>query len=84
MVRKQLVVEIYFPERAKPLRLSGTDIRVMLLRRGERISDLADRLGCRRESLSRLLHGHVLLPAVKKKLIEELTRMIREEMRAAS
>jgi hypothetical protein len=56
--------------------LDRTEIRVILLRRGERFSDLAARIGCSRENLARLLNGKKNFPNLRKGLERELSRML--------
>jgi len=60
----------------KTLTLDRTEIRVILVRRGESFSDLASRIGCSRENLARLLNGKAHFPNLRKGLERELSRML--------
>src|SRR5688572_19581695 len=63
---------------SQAITLTGTDVKILLLRRNERLKDLAKRISCARETLSRFLSGKAELPHVRKKLASELERMIAE------
>jgi transcriptional regulator with XRE-family HTH domain len=67
----------------KQITLNPIDIRVMLVRRGETFKDLAQRVKCSRENLSRLLNGKANFPFIYQRLAGELSKMVKENKRAA-
>jgi len=68
--------------RVRRVVLDRAQIRSLLVRRSETIGDLAARLGCRRESLSRLINGKRSMPTLRDKLAKELARMMSETGKA--
>ena|ERR1700754_4306114 len=76
-IMNNLEIKLRLPG-GQPLTLNGTDIRVLLLRRNETVRDLARRLPCARENLSRMLTGKANYPHLRKKLARELQRMVNE------
>ena len=63
----------------KTVTLDRTEIRVLLIRRGENFSDLANRIGCTRENLSLLINGRAYFPNIRKALELELSRMLAQK-----
>lgn len=66
------------------LDLTKSDILVLLVKSKETptIEALADRCGCRRESLSRLLNGRAGNPILKKRLAKVLEELLNEVLRS--
>lgn len=64
----------------KPKTFTKKEIRALLALREETITDLARRLDCTRESLSRLLNSRsnsrIAFPKLQKKLEAEVARMV--------
>ena len=60
----------------RTLTLDKTEILVILLRRGETLADLAERIGCTRENLTRLINGRARFPNLRTGLERELSRML--------
>ena len=74
---KNMEIKICIPG-SQAITLTGTDVKILLLRRNEKLKDLAKRIHCARETLSRFLSGKAELPLVRKRLTSELERMIAE------
>ena len=79
----QIEITVRVPNAKRPIKMTSDDIYALIARTriGERrmtVGDLAQRIGKRRESLSRFLNGRLELPELRKVLAEELARMLAE------
>lgn len=68
--------KIVIPGRKQAITFTKSDIRALLVHRGETWPDLAQRLNCSRENLSRLVNGRADFPFLRKRLADELARMV--------
>ena len=75
-------VEFQLVINGKPKTLTGLDVRVLLLKNSMTITQVADRIGCPRESLSRLLHGRAWYPKLAERVKRELGEILRERRAA--
>lgn len=76
-------ITVCVPTLKRPIKLTSDDIYALIARTriGDRrmtVGDLAQRIGKRRESLSRFLNGRIEMPQLRKALAEELGRMLAE------
>jgi DNA-binding Xre family transcriptional regulator len=71
-------LEINIRIHGRRTRISKLDIEVLLAMRRESFEDLARRIPCARENLSRLLNGRARFPALRKKLTTTIEEMVEE------
>lgn len=71
--------KVTIPGRKQAITLTKREIEVLLKAREEGWADVAERLSCSRENLSRLINGRDEFPILRKKFVQELTRMIVEQ-----
>lgn len=76
-------ITVRVPNAKRPIKMTADDIYALIARtrignRRMTVGDLAQRIGKRRESLSRFLNGRMEMPELRKALAEELARMLAE------
>jgi hypothetical protein len=71
---KSTSIYIRITDKGQPVQLTTMDIKVLLLRAGLTITELAARedMNCSREALSKTINGSLQFPEVRKKLAAAL------------
>lgn len=77
---KSTSIYIRITEKGQSVQLTTMDIKVLLLRAGLTITELAarDNMDCSREALSKTINGSLQFPEVRKKLIRALEEIVAE------
>lgn len=68
--------KIKIPGSTRAITMSGEDIKILLLRRKKTITDLANLIGKKRNTVSMVLHGHNQTPAIKKAITEKVEEIL--------
>lgn len=77
--RQQSPQESKRSEIALPIAMTGLDIKVLLLRRGKTIRQLADSIGEKRSAVSKVLHGRQHSPHIKQKIAAAVAELLTGE-----
>jgi hypothetical protein len=71
-------IEIKLKQPSHSISLTKRDIEILVCLYGGTMRDLAKRVPCSHENLSRVLNGRVDYPLIRKALANELSRMVTE------